>query len=490
MTKPNVKVDAQQAIIVLDSSSGEHHLDEFKFNPESGIKRMNNSDGFSSYSNVGSFDLIANKLDERYAEQAAELEELRDRNCELIAQLNEQQKRIGLDTQKREELTQKIVKITDENWAKDLEIAGLRQQEGLLQTELKNQLEQNSRTLREVKQAHIHELDALQETNSALNVQLKAFKGEMSAVNSRLIASSRSIEVLSNSISNKDNDIARIKHESEQALAGLRVRHDGEIQQLIKNEVKQSQLLETLQSSANQLKGQLNEVQVRSREELAKSFAEFELFKKHITEHTSRIQAEHVEQIEQASQLISAFELERDELRAGQARDTAAIQELSQRDGRLEAEVIELRKQIDTLNERAEADLRNMQNWQNQLTQREQLIAQTSDSISFEKSSLIRLAMKLSAELNMAKSTHPLKDYVGVIEAELASLQVKLKQLPNESLDRVKFVDGYKQVLKKREFLNSILAESQKQLEDRARGILAALAQDVERAAAGAPKDS
>jgi chromosome segregation ATPase len=123
-------------------------------------------------------------------------------------------------------------------------------------------------------------------------------------------------------------------------------------------------------------------------------------------------------------------------------------------------------KEMELSSKFAEARERNAQ-----MTLRENQLKIYANNLSKEKAEIQKVAKGFVKEIRLLSSTHPLKDYLSVTEFEISKVEVQLSTTPTLSAERAKIEAGLKKLIQQRDFLKTILADSQKQFETQAAGI-------------------
>ena len=182
-------------------------------------------------------------------DQTSELITLRDFNAKLLERISEFRRR-NFELSKSEELLRskeltlnetsfelekirsaemklktKLAKITDESWAKDLEIASLKS----LAADASNE-NSNVAGLREIEEQHLHELESLKETNQVLNQQLTRNSSEVARLEKELqtaqIAQAEALHSLRSELSQelrkRDQSLNDLKTSYEVKIATIR----------------------------------------------------------------------------------------------------------------------------------------------------------------------------------------------------------------------------------------------------------------------------
>jgi chromosome segregation ATPase len=613
-------------------------------------------------------DALEGELSRNYAEQVIEIENLRESNTELFEQLTDLKKRnlelssseetrqalelqieqlritentLRIDValrdttvtdyekklsdaraalafvhQQKEDLTRKLVNLTDESWEKDLEIESLLKASDAArahasqfsdeahakQSELEKLLadanaenqraqETHARVMREAQQAHMHESESMQETNSALRQQLSRLTSDRTGLENQLNQLQELNERFSQTLIAREIELERLKREQEEEIGKLNQaasEANSANEQLVLNLASANDSLSRVQIEFDQEKTHTSllqkalEVERKEKEESKFQFAEMMQKRKLETDDFNKVElelqskidtlegqsTEQIRQLEQASELVSAFEQELESCKSDlktarisattslrEAREThgqqvAALRSLeSQLNGeinglraerasleksfnessesviklraaleaqrtaqsaerrhleqeterrlaelkaRLETEfqkrfevvLVEnnqIRKALNTHDTSIETERKNLQKWQIQLNIREQQLRQTYDTAGNEKAEILRMSKQLANELHLARSNHPLKDYLELTEIELSKLQSQIKGFTSPSPERNALEKSFAQMTQQRNYFRSVLASSQRQLEERAHSVMA-LAQSAVKA--------
>lgn len=313
-----------------------------------------------------------------------------------------------------EDYSRKLAKITDQLWNKDLEI------------------EEKERQLRITKQNHGREMEALQESNTILNQQVNQVSADKTRIQMELAELLRKVRENEHRISTQKN----------------------ELEQLNSRVIEQDQQLEQARDLIVHFEQALESSQV----DLAK------------TKEDATVQLNESEHL-YSQKLETALQQNKD-LHAELAKSRNENSSLQTKTLELDRQIDDLRHKIEIQESQFSANQKKLVDWQAQLENREQNFRVVRESLLKEKTDLIRLAKQFVNEIQMAKSTHPFKDYLALTEGELNKLQSLHKSTLVHSSDRVQIEDGLSKLLKKREFLNSVISNSQKQLEERGKSLL------------------
>lgn len=158
----------------------------------------------------------------------------------------------------------------------------------------------------------------------------------------------------------------------------------------------------------------------------------------------------------------------------------AATQDLEAKLDTAEAEQATLRRLLGSRAATHEADEKQIEKREGEMTTREQQIAAREHqlrhyavAVTEQKAELVRQTKLLADEIQMAAKMHPLKDYLKVTEFELSKVDVQLKLTPTLSVDRARLEACVKQMSEQRDFLKNVVEASTKRLEEQAASIMA-----------------
>lgn len=458
---------------------------------------------------------LAERDQERTKEQEKferRLQETSNALSALQAALAEQQ---STHAQSKEALNRKLAKLTDEKWAKDLEIdqlntqiaaekgASLRLQEEcslhqrkldeslerqsqlettLLEREnqLRSRQEESEKILRETQESHLHEVESLQETNAALRMQVTQLSTECSDLQAALDM--------------RIEDWGRTEAELKSRLQTLESENSAQAQKIAEADQIMRELEEALAGSTAELQ--------RAREEAGHAFqqihqqhaAQIEGFLGRESQLNAEIARLRVEgsklekRLRDSDDLVVELRTTLDTLRNQQAsalrsleveaerRMTemqSSLQEDFQRrfDGLL-SENRQLRQMLETRETHNESERQSLKQWQEQLSYLDQHLRQFKETVKKEKTDLLRLVRQFINELQMA-GTHPFDEYVKLAEIEISKLQTQINNTSNLSPLRPKLEERLTQMAKEKDALQSTLANSKKVREERIDSLVA-----------------
>ncbi len=118
---------------------------------------------------------------------------------------------------------------------------------------------------------------------------------------------------------------------------------------------------------------------------------------------------------------------------------------------------------------------RQYENQRATLAQRESQLRQYAATLAENKAAFGKQLTALSEEIQMALKAHPLKDYLALTEFELSKLEVQLKTTPMIAPERKQLEGFFKQMIDQRDFLKTVVTESQRRFEAHARTVLTML---------------
>jgi len=95
---------------------------------------------------------------------------------------------------------------------------------------------------------------------------------------------------------------------------------------------------------------------------------------------------------------------------------------------------------------------------------REDQLKNYNESLNFEKGQLMKSIQEFSDELALAGECNPIKDYLKATEFQLSRLEIQLKRTPALASERPALEEALSQLIEQRDFLKSILLNSEKQL--------------------------
>lgn len=107
--------------------------------------------------------------------------------------------------------------------------------------------------------------------------------------------------------------------------------------------------------------------------------------------------------------------------------------------------------------------------------------------LNHQKKEVMKISQQLAEELQVLKTIHPLKDYLKATELELTKVELDLKKTPSSSLNRPKVESYLENLFQQRNFLNSLIEASERQMNEQAHSILKIIQSDTLMALPPAP---
>jgi chromosome segregation ATPase len=394
----------------------------------------------------------------------------------------------------KEELNRRLAKLTDETWAKDLEIENLRRlhaseeavsmrlkaemslhqsklhdayhrqnelEEELAakESEFQNYKEETKRLFKEASLSHRQEMDTTQRTNAALRLQLDEVQGalgekqselsrreaELAAKGHELDQAGQMLESLELAIEQKNSEIRSAKEQGEQSLRACQdLTH------------KNAQQAEAFRMRESQLLGDL----AKARTEQAKQ-------EKALQEANEMI-----------AELTAAFETEKSQnvmrMRDFEVAAQKGLQDLQARmEGEFQkqfevvlAENRKFREMLGVRDHQMEIDRNNLKQWQEQLYFFDQHLRQTKDSLKRDRTEILRLAKQLTNELQLARN-HAFKEYVQIAENEIARTREQIANTAALSPMKTKLEERLVQLTEQRDSLSAGLEKAQGMIDER-----------------------
>lgn len=488
---------------------------------------MTNAESSASRSGSVQVDRLENELSKRYDEQAIELLTLR---------------RFG------DELARKLAKLTDDIWAKDLEIDGLKREVTSDRSEITRlksenaahestleqakvrfaqleatmnstreaalaQADEHAQILCEKQEAHAIELEVLSDARANLEDQISALSAERDRQDSRIEELNQAFDYMKASLEQKLKDSHRgLQQERDEhvaALNKLEAEKSVQAERITELEAECLRQSQQLSEAGDLLTALENELQL-GREEIRKTKEHFAAQAREAKlEHTQQVQACKVlegqlnaeivslraersnlekrfrESSEAVGELRAALEIQKTERKAERRHlEIEADRRVADLKAQLESEferklqpilkeTAEMRLALDTRDNQTEIERKALQKQQVQFNLRDQQLRHASDTFTKERNEIVRMAKQLANELQLARTSHPLKDYLELIEFEVSQLQMQIQTATPGSPEYIKNKDSLAQVTSQRDYLKSVLASSQRQLEERAHKVLA-----------------
>jgi myosin heavy subunit len=402
----------------------------------------------------------------------------------------------------RDELNRKLAKLTDENWAKDLEADSLRREN----VEVKARLEELQRMAERVA-----ELEArVDEKSGEINLReervsvLTRERNEQEAKSRELEAKVREFET---TVSEKDSQIEQAGH----LLEGLE-REIESIRLELQTEREQgSQRIRQLTQQKEQALHELNQYHVQSTHEMSQQHEQalrslsqhheqalravhhqhaqqIEVFRVRETQmqnETASVRAElanlekrHKDACDGSLQLRGSMEalkkqhmVEIQHLQSEAERHIADLKASLQTDFQKRFEVLlaenhALKQRLETRETKVEADRAELKKWEEQLKYLEQYLRQSKDALKRERSEVLRMAKQFLDELAEARN-HPYGEYLELTEFEVAKLQNQLANTSSLSPLRAKLEERLASMLEQSEFQRAALNRARQQIEVR-----------------------
>ncbi len=128
-------------------------------------------------------------------------------------------------------------------------------------------------------------------------------------------------------------------------------------------------------------------------------------------------------------------------------------------------EMEELRKSLETQSTELETREKLVNSKSTQLNRQEEKLRRYSITLNQSKIQLKELSIQLAKEIENAQTLHPLKDYLSITEFELSNLEAQLIKTPTSSPERPTLESYATQMIDQRNFLRSLLDNSEKQLQ-------------------------
>jgi chromosome segregation ATPase len=379
-----------------------------------------------------------------------------------------------------EDLTRRLAKLTDESWAKDLEIQHLRNlhaSEEAVSMRLKAELamhqsklqdayerqneleemvsakegelqsfkEESKKLFKEANASHRTELDILQRTNASLRQRLDELQG---AYNDK----QAEVERTEAARAAKENEL----HHACQLVDSLRTAIEAKDQEVRTGREQVEQTQRAFQLRENQLNTELSRAraeQVR----LEKSLQDANSAIQHLTGAIETLKSQH--------------EAEMRELEAGAQTSLVELQKKLELEFQKQFEVVlsenqKFRKMLEHRDTQIEVDRQNLKQWQEQLNSFEMHLRQSKESLRRDRSELIRLMKQSMTELQMARE-HSFREHVGVAEIEIARTQDQLANTSTLSPLRAKLEERLQQMIEQRNALKAGIDQIQNHIDER-----------------------
>jgi chromosome segregation ATPase len=325
-----------------------------------------------------------------------------------------------------DDLTRRLAKLTDDNWAKDLEIQNLRrlhaseesvsmrlkaemslhlaklddsyyrqneleEMVAAKEAELQSFKEESKRLFREASNAHRSEMDALQRTNAALRQRLDEVQGVLGEKQAEVEHSSRAYQ--------------EALHKTTLQADAFRLREaqlTGEIAKLRADQTRAETGLAGVRDELSQARSAIEELKGRHALEVA-------------------------EVQNQATQALSDV----------QSRLEAEFQK------RFEAVLSEngkLRQMLEMRDDQMEIDRNNLKKWQEQLNFFDQHLRQTKTNLKRDKTEILKLAKQFTVELQELRTTRDqiFTEYARLTESEIAKTRDQISNTSSLSPQKAK----------------------------------------------------
>lgn len=309
----------------------------------------------------------------QFAERERELTTKFQRELDLLKKSIEDDR--ITNEQAVEEWNRKLAKLSDESWAKGLEIEGLRRTESEIQEKILKLQEQVARTLAS-EASQRSELEAALESEETLRVQLEATHKELDL-------SRRTSETLG-------EELAQEKKSGAQALLTLKSQ------------------LEQVSDAFRKREAEL----ITAFEALRVEYSNIDTCYKEANEATAQIRSElRIREDDHQARLIE----QEKNLRAGYLAEN----------NDMIAENSKLREMLSVRDVRLDQDRAALQTWREQLGYLDQHLRQLSDSIKKDRAEVLRTAKAVSEEVQF-NLTHPFTEYLEIAEKEVSQLETQL----------------------------------------------------------------
>lgn len=319
-----------------------------------------------------------------------------------------------------EEWNRKLAKLSDENWAKGLEIEGLRRTENEIQEKILKLQEQVARTLA-TEASQRSELEAALESEESLRVELELSKKESESAAQRFTAIS--------------NELAQEKTLSTQAQLALKSQ------------------IEQVSDAFRKREAEL----ITAFEALRVEYSNIDTCYKEANETTSQIRAElRAREDEHQQRLIEQEKT----LRASYLTENHAMI----------AENTKLREMLSVRDQRLDQDREALQTWREQLGYLDQHLRQLSDSIKKDRSEILRTAKSVSEEVQF-NLQHPFTEYLEIAEREVVQIESQLSSTSGMSPLRAKLEARLESAKSHRNGILEILDQAKSGLNEHAKSI-------------------
>jgi chromosome segregation ATPase len=394
-----------------------------------------------------------NSLQIAFAAQAKQLIERDLIQAEITSEANVlraalQEQREATE-QLKNDLSRKLAKISDESWAKSIELESL--------------VEVTTQQKSEILKLQINSRRDLEESQNSLQSEIENLKAETESLTAKNHEQSLERAELAAGLAeqmNRENQQAEQLGEANQLLSAL----ETELRS-IKTElefVRQCSQSELTEAHAK-LKKETDEFNHRERQLIA-------AFENLRTEYSSIDQC-----YRQATESVTQL---RSELHLTEQRSQAALVDLQlklQSDFQNQFEAVasenrELHELLKVRDTRHDVERTKLQTWREQLSYLEQHLRQFSDSMKKDKVEILRYAKQILQDLELSR-THPFKEYLDIAELEFSHLQGQLNQMSALSPVRTKTELRLSQAKEHRDTLHTMLAQVEREFDERAKVI-------------------
>jgi chromosome segregation ATPase len=413
-----------------------------------------------------------------------------------------------LDVQKqtfsqfRDELNRKLAKLTDENWAKDLEAGALRRENGEIKArleeieglgerlqELRNELdEKNAEIERREDRIAVLTRERNEQEARARDLEAKGreFEERITEKESQIGQAGQLLEDLE-----KEIESTRLELQSERDLGAQRIRQLTQQKEQALHELNQHHIQSTHDMSqqheqALRSLSQHHEQALRAvHHQHAQQIEVFRVRETQMQNETASVRAElanlekrHKDACDGALQLRASMEslkrqhmAEIQHLQGEAERHIGELKTTLQADFQKRFEVLlaenhGLKQRLETRETKVEADRAELKKWEEQLKYLEQYLRQSKDALKRERSEVLRMAKQFVDELAEARN-HPYGEYLELTEFEVAKLQSQLANTSALSPLRSKLEERLATMLEQSEFQRDALNRAKQQIEGR-----------------------
>lgn len=387
----------------------------------------------------------------------------------------------------RDDLTRKLAKLTDENWAKDLEIQNLRSLHAAEEAvamrlkaetslhlsklheatervaelermvrdrdeELTRSEEDGKRALREMRETHAREKDQVQESNAQLRQHLSRVGAERAELERQMeeFVKRREAE-LHETVRIDGERIGRIKTLENEIFERSRA-----LEQANANVQSLRQALDSARAQEGQMNAELGQLR------------------------TEKVGVEKI--VKELNETIESLRSAMEDLKTRHAAEMGALEDEAQHalndvQSNMQAEFQEkfevafeenkkLRQMLEVRDNQTEIDRSNLKQWQEQLHFLDQHLRMSKDALKKDRAEILRLAKQLTNEFCHAKN-HPFQKYVQLTDGEISRLQTQFANTSQLSPMRLKIEERLTELGSYRDYLLGALADAERQLEER-----------------------